>query len=207
MCIGMVIIMVMENQYDQKENQSNGVALCMRGLRSQMDESDKRSADSLPEQAMHESDEVGQSEKGIARIYGLRVKGSDTVWYVGATTRTLLQRRNAHIVRPCSAPLSAWIASHPVDDIEIVLLETCPIERAGEREDFHIKDRRQDNPRLLNVYDARESKINLKQIPKMRRFQVFLSETERLRKLGEETGLSVAEHIRRAIDEYLRRLK
>jgi hypothetical protein len=40
----------------------------------------------------------------------------------------------------------------------------------------------------------------------MERFQVFLStlQLKQLRKLSKATGISVAEHIRRAIDEYLK---
>jgi predicted DNA-binding protein len=43
----------------------------------------------------------------------------------------------------------------------------------------------------------------------MRRTNIFLPEPliERLRALSERTGLSVAELIRRAIDEYLKRQK
>jgi predicted DNA-binding protein len=43
----------------------------------------------------------------------------------------------------------------------------------------------------------------------MKRTNIFLPEQliERLKALAEKTGLSVAEHIRRAIDEYLKRQK
>jgi predicted DNA-binding protein len=43
----------------------------------------------------------------------------------------------------------------------------------------------------------------------MKRTNIFLPEQllERLRALADKTGLSVAEHIRRAIDEYLKRQK
>ena len=39
----------------------------------------------------------------------------------------------------------------------------------------------------------------------MKRFQTFLPNTivEKLRALSEKTGLSIAEHIRRALDDYL----
>jgi hypothetical protein len=43
----------------------------------------------------------------------------------------------------------------------------------------------------------------------MERFQIFLSalQLKKLRKLAKDTGLSVGEHIRRAVDDYLRRVK
>lgn len=43
----------------------------------------------------------------------------------------------------------------------------------------------------------------------MKRTNIFLPEQliERLKALAAKTGLSVAEHIRRAIDEYLKRQK
>lgn len=85
--------------------------------------------------------------KSIAYIYGIRRKNTDEdqrsvsgIKYVGATTRPLSTRLGEHFYASKTGrlPLHKWMRKYPREQIEIVLLESCPKSEVASREYYWI---------------------------------------------------------------------
>jgi len=150
--------------------------------------------------------ESGSSE--IVFIYGLIDRRDGAVQYVGATAQPRA-RLYAHRQRPINKGVSKWMKTFSCkSDLEMVILEETTTQDAGTREDYHIAAHLKKNPNLLNVRRS-DNTIRQRLRDSMARFQLLLPRRlkSRLERLHKSTGLSVGEHIRRAIDDYLRRQK
>src|SRR3954453_5396357 len=73
-----------------------------------------------------------------AHIYALRRRASQTNYYVGHTTLPTLQPRWPRHLQCCRGggprPLYKWMRQVGIDNVEMVLLETCAFEDKKARE-------------------------------------------------------------------------
>lgn len=150
-----------------------------------------------------------QERRRVVYIYGLKAHPEDVIQYVGYTTDTAKRLKTHKSARSVSGRFEEWAKGlEQKDAILMEILEETTEDLAGERENFYIHQCLEVNPNLLNVNHDRISPV-YKKNGDMVRFQMFSPslQLQKLKKLAKDTGLSIAEHIRRAIDAYLRRVK
>lgn len=88
-------------------------------------------------------------------IYGLRVIGGTEYRYVGLTRASTTQRWRWHTYaaryRTRSQPMYLWMIKHGVENVEMVVLESCLIDELQSREIYWIAHLKSEGHRLLNA--------------------------------------------------------
>lgn len=140
----------------------------------------------------------------VIQVYGLMHPETGVVWYVGVSGHSSLRARN-HQNKGAAKRVREWVASLKRKPIKTVL-DIVEMSRWREQERHWIAKCRKKNPALLNVAEGGNGGDPIPVHQKKKTISIYLNPEQlaQLKLWNQDTGASVAELIRRAIDAALK---